>query len=836
MDYQKGVSSRGISVLFLVWFICIISITPTSLFAQPNDDGYETDQYLELNAEHLHFDEKTRVLTASKNVHLKFKDVEIKSEKLRYDVDLEEAWGSGDIEIKRADDEFKSESFRFNVPKNTYELNGINVFVDQPDSKESLHIIADHIHDTPGRKTGHHGLITSCTLDEPHYHIKADRFTYTPDEHIEGYNVQFWGPILVIPFGFWTPYYKYSLGPRDIIWNFPTIGEKKTTGWGWFVQNTIDYDYKHGKDSSVFIDWFQNKGVGAGIRHQYDFFDESHKGSIYYYHLTEADTGQRNDKFTLDHEVALDDFTALEFSYDTVDAERISYSGRQQYENKNLSYTYDKFGDYKQFKFRENQNFFSKSASLSTSYTHRFNGKAQHDFSLNQSDSFLSNRRNISSKANHYLYFPDDITLKNTLDFTRSTQATPETGHVADDTLKSYTTLEKPFFEGKIKGTVRIDNFYDLEGDAVTSDVTTNKNRFLYKLPEINFVYTDTFWDWDITEDLTIARYREVQYDSNLNEEFSFPEIDDFSLEPNTYILKQEASRDFDGFVGGNVDFTFGMDQYLFKTPGKTLFDSDDAILLWYTDVSYTADVFSFMKTTTGYDKRFVYEESNSPFPNFQNIRNTRREEVSQSLDFYLFDISKYKWSHKLSYDFERERFNPYSTSILINPNPVFYLLVGTGISDIAKDFTPDANSNEQVNYTPLNWNMKIQPTQNISFNLNHSQNLNFGRISNSSFTLKYSIGTDPAYQWDIEHVYRYNLSGNSDFRQIEFNRYEPQTIRIVKHDHCRTFTLSYNHQLEELKFKYTINAFPNDVITYKADRFGSKIEGVLDDKTEERF
>jgi hypothetical protein len=828
MQLQKGV--------FLGVILCtFMGLYPdTLLLAQSSPDTQ--NQYLQLDADQLRFDEKSRVLTASQNVHLQFKDVEIKSERILYDVDLEEAWGTGNIEIKRGNDEFKSDSFRFNVPENTYELNHINVFIDQPDSTESLHIIADHIRDTPGEKTGYHGLVSSCTLDRPHYHVKADRFTYTPDEHIEGYNVQFWGPILFIPFGFWTPYYKYSLGPRDIIWNFPTIGEKKTAGWGWFVQNTIDYDYKNGKDSSIFLDWFQNKGIGAGIRHQYDFFDDSHRGSIYYYHLTETDTQENNDKFRLEHKVDIDDFTTLMLEYDTVDAERISFSGRQEYETKKLTYTYDKFGDYRQFKFYENQNFFSKSASLSTSYSHRFNGRAQHDFTLNQNDSFLSNRRNISSKATHYLYFPDDITLKNAFDYTRSTQSRPEDGHIADDTLKSYTTLEKPFLDGKIQATVRIDNFYDLEGDAVTSDITSNKNRFLYKLPEIKLVYRDSFWDWDITEDLTFARYREVQYDSNLDEEFSYPSISDLSLEPNTYILKQKANRDVDALWGGTIELTFGMDQYLFKTPGRSLFDSDDAILLWYTDMSYSADLLSFLKTTTGYDKRFVYEESNSPFPSFQNIRNTRREEVSQSLDFYLFDISKYKWSHKLSYDFERQRFNPYSTSVLINPNPVFYLLVGTGITDIAKDFTPVAGRNDQVNYTPLNWNVRIAPTKNISLVVNHGQDLNFGRISNSSFTLKYSIGTDPDYQWDIEHVYRYSLSGNSDFRQIEFNRYEPQTIRIVKHDHCRTFTLAYNYQLEELKFKYTINAFPNDVITYKADRFGSKIEGVLDDQTEERF
>ena len=65
------------------------------------------------------------------------------------------------------------------------------------------------------------------------------------------YNVTFYNKLLFIPIVFWSPIYKYHLGKRKTIWNFPTIGKKERDGWGWFIQNTIDYKYENNQESSI---------------------------------------------------------------------------------------------------------------------------------------------------------------------------------------------------------------------------------------------------------------------------------------------------------------------------------------------------------------------------------------------------------------------------------------------------------------------------------------------------------------------------------------------------------------------------------------------------------
>ncbi len=264
---------------------------------------------VKLNADSVSYKETEKTAIASSNVKLEFEDIKIEADRLILD-EHNYVWSEGPLTIYRGQDAFSSSSLRFDLENNKANLTDIHVKMNPPDSKDFVYVRSKTIEDSQDVKSGENTFLTSCSLPHPHYYAWANAFNYYKDKGIMAYNVVLYTPILGIPFWLWTPFYWYEVGKRRVVWNFPTIGKKETPGWGWFMQNTIDYDRLHKKDSSIFLDWFQGsrewetKGVGLGIRHQYDI--ASHIGTVYGYQLKENDTQHLNWKMVWDNTCLLD--------------------------------------------------------------------------------------------------------------------------------------------------------------------------------------------------------------------------------------------------------------------------------------------------------------------------------------------------------------------------------------------------------------------------------------------------------------------------------------------------------------------------------------------------
>ena len=139
-----------------------------------------------------------------------------------------------------------------------------------PELKGNLYVRATELTDTPDYQYGKWGRITTCPFpDHPHHYIKAWRFRYYEDKAVYMFGAWYYNKMLFPPFSLIPipiplieflpiPFYRYSIGKRRVVWNFPVISNKQnSTGWGWIIQNTIDYDMYKGKESSIYLDWHQ---------------------------------------------------------------------------------------------------------------------------------------------------------------------------------------------------------------------------------------------------------------------------------------------------------------------------------------------------------------------------------------------------------------------------------------------------------------------------------------------------------------------------------------------------------------------------------------------------
>lgn len=822
-----------------------------------------------LEASHIAYTENSRLLKASENVHLKYGDMELEASEITLDTDSNFVWSKKKVTLSRGEDRFESNGILMDLNNQIVTVNKIYVSVIPPEEldkknrgksdakKEKIFIRAETLTDTPDYKHGTGGMVTTCTNPE-HFHnfVYAKKFTYVPKKSIKMYNVWFYNRVLFVPLYFWLPYYNYALGHRKWVWNFPTIGRKEQDGWGYFIQNQIDYNYDPedpNKESSILIDWYEAKenrkgSIGLGIRHYYKDIFEQHSGQLYYYNydFEERDddtiTNKFNKKMKWENTYTPNDKITVDHTYESIDvAERINSRGQDKRENKNIAVVYDDLGDKYKTSFDEKQNFnSSQTKTQSTSFSREFNGKRHYGFTHSKNETYSVKRRNSSLNGDHTFYLPGNATFKNVIKYTENDSDWSDSIEI-DKQLKAYTTFEKRF-NSNIRGTLSIDQIYDLDQDTVTSDIALN--NFLHKAPEIN-IYFDNLNYKNVTfkQQTTVARYQETRYDNTTEKIRKFPEQKEFTGAPNTYIFKQDADLKFDN-LPQSTTFTFnlGVDQYVFKTPEKDIFNGDALYSIEFK-AGHSSDFLSFIKLSGAYTSQYAPIENNSPFYEFQKTIQDRNE-IQETITFhtkrdnidhfpYFFDFS---WSHSANYSWVREdqKWGDYSTTLKTSVTKKARATVQTGKK---LNFS---SSQKSQRFRPLRFELNITPSNNIrfdydiAFDLNKYRDENITEIDSSKFDLGFVIGGNEEYQWEIQTTYAYNTINQPD--KYDVSRYDMESINIVKNEHKRKLSIGYRKLAEEFTIVYTFNAFPNDPLELTKQKDVWKVEGRFNEKSKERL
>ena len=781
---------------------------------------------VKLTANEVNYSENKKVINAKGNVNLRYKNTELIGNKVKLDTEKKHAFASGNIKVKNATNEFYSKSVFFDLENNIFTANDIKFHIKPEDSKTNLLIKSKFISKQHTHELGEEGVITSCLLPNPHYYIYAQRFKHKKDKYIEGTNVYFHNPIFGIPLPIFSPYYKYDIGKRKLIWNFPTIGKKETPGWGWFVQNTIDYDYLNNKESSILLDWYENQGVGYGIVHQYDLFN-IHQGEVYYYQLSQQN-GKLNQKMRLIDNIKFDSHH-INLDYQNSNATRITHNSEQNEIHKKLNYTYNDIGDIYNSSFQESQYIIQKYNNNNFSINHSFNSEEKFSLNHNETKSFASNQKNSNTTFIHKIKLSDTQQLNSNFKFNKNGNFVTDPHF--DERLNTQLILTDKLSD-HVSIQLNIDTMIDLDEDRVTRDSQSYSNNYFYKLPELTLQLNNLdFFGFKVNNSSTIANYQETNYNQLLKRQET---LYLGNLYPNTLIFKNSLTRSFiNSATNSNLYVKLGYDQYLFKNPNIGFFEGD-AIYRYTIHTTYSQTVANSINLSTTYSRSFVHDNSNSPFYYFSNIIQNQSNRISQSINLFYKNINQYNWSHTTSYDWHFEKWSPYTTSLLIHPNESLRLFILTGINDISKSFKQSAKSTEKVIYQPLQWSIfsKINQSNNINFYL--AQDLNLGQINSSYASLSFLSEPKNNYEWEVSLQFNYNLTGQR--RSIALNRYELNQFNIIKHDHCRSFTFSYNKSIDEFKFKVTILAFPEDSFGFKRTKELWKVEGILDDTTSERF
>jgi hypothetical protein len=610
-------------------------------------------------------------------------------------------------------------------------------------------------------------------------------------------------------------------------------------GWGWFVQNKIDFRYKNNKESSVLLDWFETTGtrkgnIGAGVDLNYG--DDKNYGAFYFYNydFSYGLEKKSNAIVALSQTVEFDKWQfSGQFKRLKVD-ERINSTGSDNYRDLGFSMIHDKnnfplkFSVFDKQQFKQQMN--KTDVSISKEALHY-----RSSFSLNDANFEASKTRRLESSLSHAYDLKHGITVSIAFYYFKNDRF--DDSEKADENLKTTSTLES-MLPHDIRLKVRLDYFVDLDQDRVTSD--SQSQNFLYRLPELELSKQAEFFSVKSSSIFRFGVYKEYRYSSSSGQ-LEIVDLEADLLQPNVYFFSQKLGKEIQNLPVNSVFKVSSIyEQYIFKNDGVSLFEGD-ALYTLGLDSTLTSELNNWVKLRSEYRGSFVPDDNNSPFYSF-NKNTSQANELTESLVFYY----NRKKSEKNRHDFYLEWSNAAGYNWLIDAKP--WQDYKTAVTVKLNDHKAKISTAQKLNglsspydrYSPLlvefdsRTKKQLQLNYVISYDLNDIVQDQLWTVNYSTIRFAFPLGKHPEYQWNFNIYLNYQSDGLG--KPFNASYYDIQTFSVRKYEHFRIFEMGYTKQSAELFFKYTFTAFPKDPIVLRRSRNAWTVEGRLKGSSEERF
>lgn len=712
---------------------------------------FAEEVFVNLKAMSLKYEEEGRIVTAVGSVEVRLKDFIIKSDIAKVNVDTGIATAEGNVVISSERYTAYSDIASYNASTEVTTLRNFSTVLVPEGIKGKVFIKAEVVDDLEEFTSGSEGDITTCDYDEPHYHIRARKFEYYPEDKIVGYSVTFYiGKVPVM----WMPYFVYSL-KRERASNMPIFGHNEVEGD--FIKTSWDYFINNSAYGVVYLDLMEKKGFGHGFEHEYKL-DRFNEGRFYIYHLNEQDTHITDWVAKLDHTVKFNKNTNLFLSHNYSNIYLIP-SGRMDQTRSKIEFTHakerrvnvgfnyldDRYGHYQNYNFKVRHRF----KDFDSNYLLNINrGTNPPRWSrlhqrVTHKQPFLFENSTFSTTFNYYKNatgeaFPSDMRLQ------------PEI--VINQKGDSYNLRVK-------------ENWYiDLDGDTYLAD---QNDEYLERQPEVECAFKPIdVSGFSVSNNVGWARFHEAKYVESLGGVRHFT--------TNRYKLGADVTRTDKFPLGTTITLSGGLDQFLYG-PG-------DSRYAFREGATVRTELGGFFRNNINY-KRGI-SEGNSPFffdsvgNNYNNIKDT----------ITLYYLDKVVWVVDGGYNFQTEKYFDLLTNLTVKPNERLRLYLASGY-DI-----------ENQRYRDLVTGTHIIPFPGITGDINSVHDLNSGTLKSADSLFDLEIGDHWTNRWHIRvgNVY--------DFFTKRFLLRE---LMIVKDLHCWEVKFIYSDYRKQYMFSFVLKAFP---------------------------
>ena len=733
------------------------------------------------------YDETHQQMVASGNAQLTHPEFKIIADKIVYYQKTGIILGQHNVELLQGNQIILSDQFSYNANSNIIQINHLFLELNTKNKNQNVYSSAETLTDKGSSKTGTNGIITTCNYDPPHYFFKAKSFTIYPEKRIIAQDVTFVNPIFFLPFGFWSPAYIFDIGKRKVIYLMPVIGSNAIEGS--FVKSQVDYVINDNWTGEAYIDYLSRKGIGLGTKLNYSNLD-NYSSDIYYYGVSDTENNVKewnqtiniSDHETLKTHIQSKNMYLIQGGSSKTDAHNINFEKKAINHNQTIGYSF--YQTHLSTLSPKNINF-----NYATSYDDE--RALNLNYKRNET-SITSDEINVSNK--HKIGY--DITNSNSISYFQKEISSTDTRK--DSYLKSNHQLEKKIDAlGHLKTT--FDLYFDTDDDTVTTDV---RNHIVQKTPEIDLVFNKQTLNnnWSVNQTLQYGYYTEQYYITSLDKERIYSQ--------SRIKLKQNLTGKYKyKLMNGNLTFNTAYEQYYYASGDQTFSLSNTT--------SYTTNSFSFLKTNTSHNRTWVPTNGNSPFY-FDERSIQERNNLTETITLYYKDESKYAFKYSSGYNWILDYQLDNRYELLIKPNNTFKSILKTTYLI------------QQHIYAPLVSQLEYTPSKMLSTTLQTNYDLNEGEIINLNHIISGTTSKNWKNRWIFRAYFTYAPSNEQN--------YQLQTLSLTKDLHKRQLTLMYNRLLEEYRFQFTINAFPENKLGFTSNKYETfRLEGVLDDSSIQR-
>jgi hypothetical protein len=739
------------------------------LFALP---VFAEDMPVHVKADKLNFNHEAGVITAMGSVEIDFENIKIYSDTALIDTNANLATAEGNVRVKTKDYDFKSGFLTYDISSEVSLVFKIKTVLYPSDIRCALYMAAGKVTNTPDVKMGEYGSLTTCDLDDPHYHVESRWFDIYPEDKIVGYLVTFYaGPVPLL----WTPYHVYSLKNKRSPYSF-VYGQNEVEGR--FLKTSFDYFINNSQNGVFYFDTTEIKGPGYGISHDYKL-DNANSGNLYLYTIDEKDTKLNDYVIKLTHNIQLDSFSKITLIRNSSFIYQVP-SGRKNDQFSSVAYSKSSPDHSLSYSYNESTNLITYDNAQSFGLANSWRGMNT-SFNWSENKKILGQRtKSVSDTFSHSQGFADG--RGNVLVRANYSSYVTDEGFKADEKLEPRVDVT---YKGDFYSMSLVQNWYvDVDEDRYKLD---NNYEYLERLPELNVTFNTIntpFFNFDSRAGF--ARYHEAKYISTYGRMRN--------ITTNRYSAGLGLSRtDFLG-LGTTLHTSVGLDQYAYDL-GDQRYSLSQAAQL---DTS----LWNFFSNKTSWGKTKV--DGNTPF--FFESLGAQSEYIKDTISLYYgsyvnFDISA-------GYNYLNSTYDDILGNLRVSPNDKVYVTLSSGWS-VENLLYRDANLN--VTYTPF---PKFRNTMGVQYDLN----IGHFKAANSEMDLEWGDTWQERFHFKIRHFY--------DTVQ---DRYMLQDIAFSKDLHCWEGYLSYSEYLKEFRFGMTLKAFPEYPFSFQAGPSGNYFNSFLD-------
>lgn len=218
-------------------------------------------------ADFARFDVEKQLFYAEGDVVIEVDDIVIYGDRLIWDMEIRELHFTGNVELQQYEQRTAGENLVYNIDNSHGEFESARTELESENIEGPVFVFGKVVEIDGDNYHLNDGKISTCDLEEPHYHLSVKSIDVYPGDKLVIRGVTFYEGRLPL---FYWPYLAIPLDKRydNSEFTLPEIGYNSQDGY--YIKNRYNYYFSSRSYGTVLYDYYTIKGLGLGIDHNYD--------------------------------------------------------------------------------------------------------------------------------------------------------------------------------------------------------------------------------------------------------------------------------------------------------------------------------------------------------------------------------------------------------------------------------------------------------------------------------------------------------------------------------------------------------------------------------------